>query len=91
MVFGFPLQDIAISFYYLRNRDDYTALTDAFFAGYARERNLPTFNERDLHLLWMARMANFVNYVAHMDEPEEAKPYIAARCLELDEFLAKTA
>ena len=91
MVFGFPLQDIAISFYYLRNREDYTALTDAFLAGYARERSLPTFNEHDLHLLWMARMANFVNYVAHMDEPEDAKPFIESRCLELDKFLAKTA
>ncbi|MBT3314843.1 MAG: phosphotransferase [Anaerolineae bacterium] len=91
MVFGFPLQDIAISFYYLRNRKDYKTLTDAFLAGYARERNLPPFNERDLHLLWMARMANFVNYVAHMDEPEDAKPFIESRCRELGEFLAKVS
>ena len=91
MVFGFPLQDIAISFYYLRSREDYTELTDSFLTGYTRERKLPTFNERGLHLLWMARMANFVNYVAHMDEAEDAKPFIESRCLELDAFLAQVS
>ena len=91
MILGYPVQDIAISFYYLRNRDDYTALTEAFLDGYAREKNLPPLNERDMHLLWMARMANFVNYVAHVDEAEDAKPYIAARCEELDDLLKTTA
>jgi len=89
MVDGFPIQDVAISFYYLRNRDDYQSLTDAFWEGYARERNLPPFNEHDLRLLWMARMANFVNYVAHSEDAEDAKPYIAARCEELEGFLAE--
>ncbi len=91
MLLGYPIQDISICLYYLRNEKKYTELADAFQQGYALERNLPSFNERDLHLLWMARMANFVNYVAHMDEPEEAKPYIAARCVELNKFLEKTA
>ena len=90
MVRGFPIQDIAISFYYLRDRDDYAALTDAFLEGYARERKLPPFNERDLYLLWMARMANFVNYVANVENAEDAKPFIADRCKELDAYLAKT-
>ena len=90
MVLGFPIQDIAISFYYLRDRDDYTALTDAFLEGYARERKLLPFNERDLHLLWMARMANFINYVANVEDAEDAKPFIADRCKELDAYLAKT-
>ncbi len=91
MVFGFPLQDIAISFYYLRNRDDYAVLTEAFLDGYARERGLPLLNKGNLQLLWMARMANFVNYVAHTEEAKDAKPYITARCDELDDLLKTTA
>ena len=91
MLLGYPIQDISICLYYLRNEKKYAELADAFLDGYARERNLPSFNKRDLHLLWMARMVNFVNCVAHMDTPEDAKPYIAARCEELDGFLAKMA
>jgi hypothetical protein len=36
----------------------------------------------------MARMANFANYAAQVDEPEGARAFIQARCEELEKLLA---
>ncbi len=87
LVLGYPVQDIAICLYYLRNDVNYAALAAAFQSGYASEREWPSFSERDLQTLWGARMLNFINYVAHVDEPEGAREFINARCRELEGLL----
>jgi Ser/Thr protein kinase RdoA (MazF antagonist) len=87
ILLGYPLHDIAICLYYLRDRADYPELAAAFEAGYAAERDWPSFTQSDLHLLWAARMTNFINYVAHVDEVEEAREFINTRCEELEKLL----
>jgi Ser/Thr protein kinase RdoA (MazF antagonist) len=84
---GYPVQDIAICLYYLRSLPAYDALAAEFQAGYTGERAWPSFSQHDLHALWVARMVNFVNYVAHTDEPEAARTFIKARCEELERYL----
>lgn len=88
MVLGYPVQDIGICLYYLRNASNYAELASAFQAGYATARDWPSFSESDLHKLWMARMANFANYAAQVDEPQDAREFIKARCEELERYLA---
>jgi Ser/Thr protein kinase RdoA (MazF antagonist) len=88
LALGYPVQDIAICLYYLRNTSDYIELTAAFQAGYATERVWPSFSQRDLHTLWAARMLNFANYAAQVDDPQGAREFISERCKELEELLA---
>ena len=87
LTLGYPVQDIAICLYYLRNDADYAALAAAFQNGYTTEREWPSFSERDLQTLWAARMLNFINYVAHVDEPDGAREFINSRCEELEKLL----
>jgi len=35
----------------------------------------------------MARMANFANYAAQVDEPQGAREFISDRCGEMEKFL----
>jgi Ser/Thr protein kinase RdoA (MazF antagonist) len=88
LALGYPVQDIAICLYYLRNASDYAELAAAFQAGYTTERAWPSFSQRDLHTLWAARMLNFANYAAQVDEPEGARAFISERCQELEKLLA---
>jgi len=87
LTLGYPVQDIAICLYYLRNASDYLELAAAFQAGYTTERAWPSFSQRDLHTLWAARMLNFANYAAQVDEPQGAREFIKARCQELEKLL----
>jgi Ser/Thr protein kinase RdoA (MazF antagonist) len=87
IVLGYPLHDIAICLYYLRNDENYAALAEAFQSGYATGREWPSFSRNDLGTLWMGRMVNFANYAAQVDEPEGTREFINARCQELKKLL----
>ena len=87
VLLGFPVQDISICLYYLRDYENYAELAEAFQSGYATERDWPSFSQSDLHTLWMGRMANFANYAAQVDEPEGAREFIDTRCEELEKLL----
>lgn len=87
IVLGYPLHDIAICLYYLRNEENYSDLAAAFQNGYSTERDWPFFTRASLNLLWAARMTNFINYVAHADETADAREYINTRCRELEKLL----
>ncbi|HNS51589.1 MAG TPA: phosphotransferase [Anaerolineae bacterium] len=53
LMFGHPAQDIAITFYYFQDREDYASLREAFQNGYTR------------HLAWPERFAGEIDaYVA---------------------------
>ena len=87
VMLGYPVQDIAITLYYGRHREDYQELQSAFQQGYASCRAWPVESKRQVETLQAARMINFVNYVARIEEsPQE---YIDARCAELTEFVAR--
>ena len=88
IILGYPIQDIAVSFYYIEDRDDYPELKIAFQQGYTTLRSWPDFSETQLATLMAARSINFINYVAHTDpEPQD---FIQRRCLYLERYLEKT-
>lgn len=85
MILGYPAQDVAITLFYGRSRDNYPALRAAFQDGYNSLRPWPLQSEQQLQTLIAARTVNFINYVAWVDEEPQA--YIHDRCAELKLFL----
>jgi Ser/Thr protein kinase RdoA (MazF antagonist) len=69
---GYPIQDIAISFYYGRHREAYPALRAAFKLGYQQVRPWPEQDEAVIQTLIAARGVGFLNYVAWSDDEPEA-------------------
>jgi len=87
VMLGYPVQDVAITLYYGRHREDYPHLREAFRQGYTSLRDWPAERPGQVETLQAARSINFVNYVARVEEsPQE---YITARCEELQEFVEK--
>ena len=85
VMLGYPVQDVAVTLYYGRGRDDYPDLREAFKNGYTSMRAWPVERSGQLETLMAARSVNFINYVARIDpSPED---YIQARCTELKAFL----
>ncbi|MCJ7535820.1 MAG: phosphotransferase [Anaerolineales bacterium] len=85
VMLGYPVQDVAITLYYGRHRDDYRDLREAFQHGYTSGRQWPVDRHGQIETLQAARMINFINYVARIyASPQE---YIEARCAELVQYL----
>lgn len=63
LIWGPPIQDIAVSLFYLQTRDDYPALRDAFAEGYATVRPYPADDWDTVRGLHMARELMFCNYI----------------------------
>ena len=85
VMLAYPVQDIAITLYYGRQRDDYKELRTAFIQGYTRLRTWPVEHDRQIETLMAARMVNFINYVARIDpSPQE---YVEEKCEQLKQYL----
>ena len=83
---GYPVQDIAVTLYAGRNREDYSEWKDAFIEGYTTIRLWPKVEPEVISVLMAARSVMFVNYAARiLDDPKE---YIESRLKELEKFLA---
>lgn len=81
---GYPVQDVAVTLSYGRQRDGYAEWKAAFEQGYRSVREWPVAGERTVETLVAARTVMFVNYVARIDpSPQE---YIERRCEELAQF-----
>lgn len=80
VMFGHPVLDVAITFYYGRERKDYPALTQAYESGYRSVRTWPVRNPRQLELLTAARATMLLNYAL---QTETDKRSITARLLPL--------
>jgi len=65
---GFPLQDFAISSFYLRGEN---AFEEAVFEGYAEIRPLPKFNQEDYELLLISRQIVLLNDLLKVTTAEE--------------------
>jgi Ser/Thr protein kinase RdoA (MazF antagonist) len=84
---GYPVQDIAITLSYGRERDGYREWKIAFKQGYSSVREWPIEGERTIETLMAARSVMFINYVARIDpSPQE---YIEQRSEGLVQFLKK--
>jgi Ser/Thr protein kinase RdoA (MazF antagonist) len=86
IMLGYPIQDLAITLYYGRDRKDYEALRTALQAGYASLRTWPESGNGQIETLMAARSVNFINYVARIDPSPQV--YLQQRCQELERYLA---
>ena len=75
LMWGFPVQDIAVSLYNARvaESESYAALYEAFQSGYERVRAWPA-SEAQLETFYAARTLMFINYCAN----KSAEPDMAA-------------
>jgi Ser/Thr protein kinase RdoA (MazF antagonist) len=86
VMLGYPVQDVAITLYYGRQRDDYDELREAFKDGYTSRRAWPEERVGQIETLMAARSVNFINYVARINpSPQDS---IEERGEELKAFLA---
>jgi Ser/Thr protein kinase RdoA (MazF antagonist) len=70
MIWGFELQDLAITIASIRNFDDANALVDAFYSGYVQVRPLPDHDTETLEGLIAARQLDSLNYALYVRKPE---------------------
>lgn len=90
LMWGYPIQDVAITLWYGREREDYAELRKAFKTGYSSVRAWPAPDEetaeKQVEALAIARTIMFINYAARVlnDEPEE---YIHRQCAKLEAYL----
>jgi len=83
---GYPVQDIAVTLSYGRQRDSYQKLKEGFIKGYISMRPWPNVDDKVIPTLIIARSIMFINYVARViDEPAE---YIKSRVANVREFLS---
>jgi Ser/Thr protein kinase RdoA (MazF antagonist) len=84
---GYPIQDIAVTFYYGDDRPDFSGLCASYKKGYTEIRPWPAEAREQIDILKAARAVMFINYVARIDpEPED---FIDKKCHWLKEFLRK--
>ena len=82
---GYPVQDIAVTLMYGRERDGYKEWKRAFQEGYSSIRMWPLDGERTIETLMAARLVMFINYVARIDpSPLE---YVGRRTKYLEQYL----
>jgi Ser/Thr protein kinase RdoA (MazF antagonist) len=87
IMWGYPIQDIAVTFYYGNDRDDYFDLCEAYREGYSTIRPWPVESREQIDILGAARAVMFINYVARIHpDPED---FIDNKCRWLEEFLKK--
>ncbi len=82
---GYPVQDIAVTLSYGRDRDGYPEWRDTFKQGYNSVRSWPAEDEKTIETLMAARSVMFINYVARIDPSPLA--YIEQRSKGLVKFL----
>lgn len=80
LMWGYPLQDIAITYYYLQDREDYIELKSAFSSGYQTRLTWPEQYSGQLDILIAGRGLDLLNYVLQDKDPEwrrQAPAFIA--------------
>jgi Ser/Thr protein kinase RdoA (MazF antagonist) len=87
IMLGYPVQDIAVAFYYGGERDDYSDLCEAYREGYSTIRPWPVTSREHIDILGAARAVMFVNYVARIDP--DPGDFINKKCRWLKELLDK--
>jgi len=63
LMWGHPAQDIAITFYYFQDREDYAALREAFRRGYTRHLAWPERTPGEIDAYVAGRGVELVNFV----------------------------
>ena len=84
---GYPVQDVAVTLYYGRQREGYLQWKNSFEKGYCSIRDWPVESEKTIETLMAARTVMFINYVARVNPSPQT--YIEDRSEDLQQFLAK--
>ena len=92
LMFGHPAQDIAITFYYLQDRDDYAALREAFGRGYTRHLAWPERTPGEIDAYVAGRGVELVNFV--LQDPDlryqvQRRHFVERMEVRLRAFLAR--
>jgi Ser/Thr protein kinase RdoA (MazF antagonist) len=88
LVWGFDVQDLAISIAALRRIPGGARLVDAFRDGYAAQRPWPALCAELLDALVVARALNQINLTVNMFGPADLEDYLAAHAQRLREWLS---
>jgi len=67
---GYPVQDVAITFYYVQTHPEFEALKAAFQIGYEALRPWPVESQEQLVGLLIWRGLDLLNFVFHTDNPD---------------------
>jgi Ser/Thr protein kinase RdoA (MazF antagonist) len=70
LMWGFPVQDIAITFYYWQDRKDFAALREAFRQGYTRLGQWPEQVPGEIDTLIAGRGLDLANFVVQDPNPD---------------------
>jgi len=81
------MMPVAVTLYYVRQREGYPQWKSSFKLGYRRMRDWTSESEKIIETLMAARTMMFVNYVARINPSPEA--YIETRCDDLLQYPRK--
>jgi Ser/Thr protein kinase RdoA (MazF antagonist) len=70
LMWGFPMQDIAITLFYLKDHEAYPALREAFAQGYTSRSPWPECYSGEIEALVAGRGLNLANFVLQDPNPE---------------------
>jgi len=85
VMLGYPVQDVAVTLSYGRDRPDYDDLRAAFREGYSDLRFWHGEGDSGIETLIATQTVMFINYVARIDPEPQA--YIEQRCERLQEYM----
>lgn len=67
VMIGYPIQDISIALYYIRDKPDYPSLKKAFKRGYSSKLTFPINYEGEIELFFVGRILMFSNYIIKLE------------------------
>ena len=70
LMWGYPVQDIAVTLYYMQWHDDYLALRDAFKQGYTSRRTWPEQQPGEIDTFIAGRVLVLANYILEDPSPD---------------------
>jgi Ser/Thr protein kinase RdoA (MazF antagonist) len=70
LMWGFPVQDVAVTFYYWQDREDFAALREAFRQGYTRHSEWPEQVAGEIDTLIAGRGLDLANFVLQDPNPD---------------------
>lgn len=71
LVWGYPVQDIGLIFYYIQDREDAAALRQAFQEGYTRRLPWPESYPGEIAIHTVRRTLDFANLLIDEQDPQE--------------------
>jgi Ser/Thr protein kinase RdoA (MazF antagonist) len=89
LMWGYPVQDVAITLFYGRLHKHYSDLRAAFNAGYSTLQPWPVEYPGQLELLMAGRTLMFVNYVLTQDKETDLVDYVERAEKRFEQYMAE--